>query len=263
MSEPIAQSETGGIVAELWPAQAYEVDDTRALGIAGFAFATQAGIDAIDTGRRRPFHRRVNSLSWVPPGCPVYSSSSAGGEYLVIQNVRADTIGHADATQRSITNLVDEEAIATAHGLRRALMSGRDVDLRAILDNLSALLLAHFAPGATAPTEWLTNSRLTAIDRFIDAHLHERIEVAQLAAELELSVGFLVCAFKRGAGTTPHRYLMERRLAHARALLESGLPIADTAFECGFADQAHLTRHMRSVLGITPRHYRLSEHTRM
>jgi AraC-like DNA-binding protein len=44
----------------------------------------------------------------------------------------------------------------------------------------------------------------------------------------------------------------------ARGLLESGLRPAEVASLVGFADQAHLTRWFRRVLGVTPAAYRAS-----
>lgn len=41
-------------------------------------------------------------------------------------------------------------------------------------------------------------------------------------------------------------------------LLESGLRPAEVAGLVGFADQAHLTRWFRRVLGVTPAAYRAS-----
>ena len=50
-----------------------------------------------------------------------------------------------------------------------------------------------------------------------------------------------------------HRYVIERRVAAARALLmETGLSIAQVALEVGFAHQSHLTRCMRRLTGLTP-----------
>lgn len=98
---------------------------------------------------------------------------------------------------------------------------------------------------------------MAVIDRLIAARMGERIETVNLAAKLGLSVGFLVLAFRDALGTTPHRYLMERRLSRVRVELTStAKSIAEIAQECGFADQAHLTRHMRKVLGMTPAAYR-------
>jgi len=48
------------------------------------------------------------------------------------------------------------------------------------------------------------------------------------------------------------------RVAQARALLERGCRPAEAAALTGFADQAHLTRWFRRVVGVTPGAYRNS-----
>lgn len=57
-------------------------------------------------------------------------------------------------------------------------------------------------------------------------------------------------------GTSPHRYLLMRRLALARDLIHAARPLVDVACEAGFADQAHFTRVFRSAFGLTPARYR-------
>jgi transcriptional regulator GlxA family with amidase domain len=42
---------------------------------------------------------------------------------------------------------------------------------------------------------------------------------------------------------------------HAKSLLRAGLPIALVAAEAGFYDQAHLTRHFKRIVGLTPGRY--------
>ncbi|MGE7369904.1 AraC family transcriptional regulator [Neorhizobium sp. NPDC001467] len=58
--------------------------------------------------------------------------------------------------------------------------------------------------------------------------------------------------FRRVLGTSPHRYLVMRRLDHAKQFLAAGGKLADAAADAGFADQAHMTRHFRRAFGITP-----------
>ncbi|SIP93636.1 transcriptional regulator, AraC family [Rhizobium sp. RU20A] len=58
--------------------------------------------------------------------------------------------------------------------------------------------------------------------------------------------------FRRVMGTSPHRYLMMRRLDKAKALLAKGDCLAGIAHHLGFADQAHFTRHFRKTFGMTP-----------
>ena len=79
--------------------------------------------------------------------------------------------------------------------------------------------------------------------------------LATLASEAGLSRFQLLRAFSRELGMTPHAYLMQRRVAVARALLDAGATIADAAAAAGFADQPHLTRLFRRCMGFTPAHY--------
>ncbi|MCO5973317.1 AraC family transcriptional regulator [Actinoallomurus soli] len=79
-----------------------------------------------------------------------------------------------------------------------------------------------------------------------------------LAAELGLSRYQLLRAFRTATGVPPYAWLAQYRVTRARALLESGLRPAEVAALVGFADQAHLTRWFRRVLGVTPAAYRTS-----
>jgi AraC-like DNA-binding protein len=73
-----------------------------------------------------------------------------------------------------------------------------------------------------------------------------------IAAELGTHPSYVVRAFSREYGMPPHRYVTGRRVDLARRFLLDGLPAADVAAAVGFYDQAHLTRHFRRVLGVTP-----------
>ncbi|MFF4396020.1 helix-turn-helix domain-containing protein [Streptomyces sp. NPDC001480] len=82
--------------------------------------------------------------------------------------------------------------------------------------------------------------------------------LADLAAELDLSRYQLLRAFRTAMGIPPYAWLAQHRVARARRLLETGLRPAEVASLVGFADQAHLTRWFRRVLGVTPAAYRTS-----
>lgn len=58
--------------------------------------------------------------------------------------------------------------------------------------------------------------------------------------------------FRRLFGTSPHRYLVMRRLDRAKAALAGGATLADAAIGSGFADQAHFSRHFKKTFGMTP-----------
>ncbi|MER5398662.1 AraC family transcriptional regulator [Streptomyces sp. NPDC002599] len=82
--------------------------------------------------------------------------------------------------------------------------------------------------------------------------------LASLATDLGLSRYQLLRAFRTTTGIPPYAWLAQHRVNRARRLLESGLRPAEVAGLVGFADQAHLTRWFRRVLGVTPAAYRAS-----
>ncbi|CAM5638585.1 AraC family transcriptional regulator OS=Streptomyces tendae OX=1932 GN=GUR47_10995 PE=4 SV=1 [Streptomyces tendae] len=82
--------------------------------------------------------------------------------------------------------------------------------------------------------------------------------LADLATDLGLSRYQLLRAFRTATGMPPYAWLAQHRVARARGLLEGGLRPAEVAALVGFADQAHLTRWFRRVLGVTPAAYRNS-----
>ncbi len=65
----------------------------------------------------------------------------------------------------------------------------------------------------------------------------------------------LMRAFRAETGLPPHAYLNQLRVRQARQLLDRGVPPAQAAAEAGFADQAHLTRHFKRVVGVPPGAY--------
>ncbi|AQA18949.1 hypothetical protein BST95_12570 [Halioglobus japonicus] len=89
--------------------------------------------------------------------------------------------------------------------------------------------------------------------RYIQAHFAESLSVADLANASNLSVSALERRFRRHLGKTPHQYIIEVRLEHARQLLlETDIPIGAIAAETGFADHSHLSRSFRQHYGQSP-----------
>ncbi len=80
--------------------------------------------------------------------------------------------------------------------------------------------------------------------------------LADLAAAAGLSRYQLLRAFRAEVGMPPYAWLAQHRVARARLLLEHGYRPAEAATLTGFADQAHLTRWFRRVVGVTPGAYR-------
>ena len=58
--------------------------------------------------------------------------------------------------------------------------------------------------------------------------------------------------FRRLFGTSPYRYLVQRRLEAVKADLRLGVGAAEAALAAGFADQAHMSRHFKKAFGVSP-----------
>lgn len=91
--------------------------------------------------------------------------------------------------------------------------------------------------------------------RHIERHFTEALYLDDLAALAGLSVCRFVTVFRRQVGLTPHRFVCRQRVRYARTLLADGVPAAQAALEAGFFDQSHLSRHFKSVYGVTPGRY--------
>jgi AraC family transcriptional regulator len=95
------------------------------------------------------------------------------------------------------------------------------------------------------------------VQDYIDAHLAEALRVADLCSLLQLSEAHFSRSFRRTFGESPHAFLVRQRLQRAeRYMLETGATLSEIALQCGFTDQAHLSKHFRQQTGRTPGSWR-------
>jgi AraC family transcriptional regulator len=107
-------------------------------------------------------------------------------------------------------------------------------------------------------TAWQQRRVLEHIESSLAAPLRNR----GLAALVGFSEFHFNVAFRNTLGTSPHEFLIRRRIERAQQLmLSTRMPLCDIAAECGLADQAHLSRLFRKVVGETPAAWRKSRLT--
>jgi len=100
------------------------------------------------------------------------------------------------------------------------------------------------------------HDKLERAAAFIQEHCAEALKISDICTAAELSPSYLIRAFKRLYGMTPHAFLLNQRVQLARLLLKQGLPLAEVALASGFADQAHFQRAFKQLLAATPGQYR-------
>ena len=88
---------------------------------------------------------------------------------------------------------------------------------------------------------------------YMRENLASRIELSDLAALTGLSQSHFSRSFKAATGLPPYRWHLNARIERAqRLLLETEATLVQVALATGFADQAHMTRVFRKVIGVTP-----------
>jgi AraC family transcriptional regulator len=101
---------------------------------------------------------------------------------------------------------------------------------------------------------------LRRVVRWIDEHFGEKITLVTLASLADCSQWHLIRLFDSFVGTSPARYVAERRLQKSRELLcAPGSDIAEVALQCGFSSQSHFTRVFVRKYGEPPGAYRTAK----
>jgi AraC family transcriptional regulator len=113
---------------------------------------------------------------------------------------------------------------------------------------------------APAKISALPGNKLARVKDFVESSLDQDLTLESLAREAGYSRAHFLRMFREAMGTTPHQYVMQRRIAHAEKLLsENDLGVAEIAVACGFSSQAHLTLAFRKQTGLTPAEYRRTQ----
>ena len=101
--------------------------------------------------------------------------------------------------------------------------------------------------------------RLRRVLEMLEADLTAAPSVSQLASVAGLSPAHFCIAFKQSTGYSPHRYLLNRRVAYAKELMaHRRLSLTEVALTCGFGSSSQFATTFRRIDGVTPRAYRRS-----
>jgi AraC family transcriptional regulator len=97
------------------------------------------------------------------------------------------------------------------------------------------------------------------VRNYIEDRLGGSVRIRDLAKLVSLSAGHFSRAFKESFGESPHTYIVRMRIERAQtSMLTTFSSLSQIAFECGFADQAHLCKCFREATGTTPGGWRHS-----
>ncbi len=119
---------------------------------------------------------------------------------------------------------------------------------------LAVHLLRRYGRGIFGtPKRGLTRRQLHNVIDYINGNLQKNLSLAEVAAIAGGSMSHFKVLFKQSVGLPVHKYIVQQRVKHAMGLLSRGnTKLSEVALQAGFADQSHMARCMRRVIGMTP-----------
>ena len=235
--------------------------DAYALGI-----IERGALECLYRGRRWVFPR--GSISHAMPGEPHTGQGALSGEgwsyrmfYLPIPLVchAAEEAGIRGAGLPALP----EEPVADADllGLLRKIHQRSLAEDALLLEKQEGLLtflaelFRRYGKKREIPRSALGSSKIVRVAEYLRCCCDEAPSTEDLAVLADLSPYHMIRSFSQTFGMPPHAYLLQARVERARRMLEKGASPAEAAQATGFADQSHLHRYFRRILGIPPGAY--------
>lgn len=108
----------------------------------------------------------------------------------------------------------------------------------------------------TVPTFFYNRAEIDKAIIYMNAHMEEKITIADLAKHTLLSETKFMHLFREITGETPICFLNRIRLDTAKILLQSGYyNITEIAQKCGFQSSSYFTSSFRKVYHLSPSEY--------
>ncbi|ANG96366.1 MULTISPECIES: helix-turn-helix domain-containing protein [Brucella] len=223
-------------------------------------------------GELSELYLQPGSIIVIPPDESLKVSINSNAEVINIyisKNLMDDVFLEFSSVSNNLFKLdyslsiYDEFLEQTINSVKDILYVGgrfSSIEVQYIARLLVARVVSKYSTltsGDLNPDAGLSLPTLQKTFDYIDENLHRRIVIDKLANTAGVGAAQFARLFKRATNVTLHQYIIRRRVDKARDLLmETQMPIAEIAHECGFADQVHLTRFFGRIIGTSPASFR-------
>ena len=269
-------TETGREGVKIWRSRHLEgVELMRAEAATGYSLArhfheeieislkTRGSGELFYRGERRLVPEGHFSLTYPGEAHTSYSSGEGG---VAMRGLRIEPVLLWDAAEQLAKRrqappffpiaVVDDGSLASLFlGLHRKSEedSASRLEQQSLLLVALTELIARYAENRPTPRRVRNERRAVRLVReYLEDNHAENVSLEDLASVANLSPFHLSRSFRKEVGLPPHEYQTQVRVLRAKALLIRGVPIAQAAFDTGFASQSHFTRYFKRLVGVTP-----------
>ncbi|MER8478498.1 AraC family transcriptional regulator [Mesorhizobium sp. M1163] len=151
------------------------------------------------------------------------------------------------------------DAVMTDRDFRATLLSAlgpldQELDELFVVDFITQLMqsLARHAGQPAKPIAKMAWRAASLARDYLEENVARIVRSDELEAITGLDRYALSRHFRATFSTSPHRFLLMRRLQRARRMIEADEPLAQIAIAAGFSDQSHFNRHFKKAFGVTP-----------
>lgn len=100
---------------------------------------------------------------------------------------------------------------------------------------------------------------INSIFYYIKDHIEDDLSLDHLSKKLFFNKFYIAHTFKKHTGISLRRFIIIKKLEHARELVMQGMSITDVHKRCGFNDCSHFIRAYKAMYGISPKKHYLQQ----
>jgi AraC family transcriptional regulator len=225
-------------------------------------------------GRRQTNHGNATNICIVPAGQPIavkWGEEVEGLTLSLTPSFVASAVSGGGTPPSQVElieiyeaedNLIRQIGLALLAEATKFEPSAR-LYAESLAQTLALHLVSQYGVSHHTPEKFrggLSGYNLRRAKEFINEHLAQDLSLNDIAASVGLSQFHFARAFKRAMNLTPHQYVTERRIEHAKRLLsETDLSLIEITTCSGFKSQSHFTTRFRQFTNMTPKAWRHSK----
>ncbi|POH33725.1 AraC family transcriptional regulator [Sinorhizobium americanum] len=136
---------------------------------------------------------------------------------------------------------------------------GSHLFIQGLAQSLAVHLIRNYAASDAADDRQnaLPGFKLRRAVAYLEEHLGDPFNLAQLAETVGMSEFHFSRLFKKATGLSPSRYFIRQRIARAQLLLqETDTSIIEIGMSVGYSSPSHFAQVFRREAGLPPSHYR-------